>query len=165
MTRKSAASFKAVKGKQDELMPLEDVFKIMREGYLITIETNIATAKRVDNLFNIRDVARKFWNDDATRCTPKYYKKLHKLSVETYEKIYEIAKEKYTIEELSNTEMGDWYEELIPTVDSLSDTDQQDIIEAMIIFLSVKPYGEKMLRDHLNFQEELEKREANNGSL
>ena len=161
MTRKSAASVKAVKKPEQNMMPIEDVFKIMREGYLVTLETNIATAKRVDNLFNLRDLSNKFWNNDAIKCTPKYYKKLHKLSVETYEKIYEIAKEKYTIEELSNPEMGDWYEDLIPTVESLDDEDQEDILKAMIIFLSVKPYGEKMLRDHLNFQEELEKREVN----
>ena len=156
MTRKSAASAKAVK--RENIPPMEDVFKIMREGAVAIIETNVETAKRVDNLFNLRDMARRFWGDDATHNSPSYYKQLHKLSVETYEKIEKIIKEKYTLEEFSKPLIDDWFKELIPTVDSLSDIDPQDMLDAMIIYMSVKPYGEKMLRDHQQIQEELERR-------
>jgi len=161
MTRKSAASVKAVKTAKDALPPIEDIFKIMREGYLTVLETNIETAKRVDNLFNIRDLARRYWgDDDMVHNTIEYYKSLYDLSVGTYEKILEIAKERYTFEELSNMEMNNWYDEILPSVEEI--ITKEDMIKAMIVFLSIKPYGEKMLRDHNQFQEELMKREANN---
>jgi len=155
---KRAAAMKAVATKQEEEMPLEQVFEIMREGFITILETNVITAKRVDNLLNIRDAAKRFWEDSIGHCNIEYYKEIQKLSVKTYEDILAIIKEKYTYENLSNPELDDWFEDIIPNVDNINTESQ--LMDAMIIFLSVKPYAEKVLRDHNNFQDEIEKRKA-----
>jgi len=156
---KRAAAMKAVASKKQEEVPVEEIFDIMREGFITILETNVITAKRVDNLLNIRDAAKRFWGDvDNHYSSIQYYKELQKLSVKTYEDILAIIKDKYTIENLSNIEIDDWFDEIIPNVEKIES--EKDLMEAMIIFLSVKPYAEKVLRDHNNFQEELEKRKA-----
>ena len=156
---KRTAAMKAVSTKKQEEMSLEEAFEIMRTGFITILETNIITAKRVDNLLNIRDAAKRFWKGTVGHNDIAYYKEIQQLSVKTYEDILSIIKEKYTFENLSNPEISDWFEEIIPSVDSINNDVQ--LMEAMIVFMSVKPYAEKVLRDHANFQDEIEKRKVN----
>lgn len=163
-SRKSAAKIKPIKGQhvyQEELPPIEELFDDAKQMYVMTVETNIITAKRIDNLMNIRDYAYKFWRnsldnlfDDKQRLD--YFKDLQKLSINVYEQIKEIA-EGFTLEAFSNETIDDCFKEILPTPDDIEDEDE--LCRAGLIFLTVRPYADKMLKLHSLIRDELSKRE------
>lgn len=157
MARKSAskAKVKPVEIPQEEGMPLEDLFDVAKRGFVTTVDTNILTAKRIDNLMNIRDYACKFWHGEDKGLG--YYKSLQELSIRTYENIKEVA-EGFTLEMFSDGEMDDLFGPLLPKPEDIED--EEELCRAGLIFLTVRPYGEKMLKLHNLVQEEIGKRGA-----
>jgi hypothetical protein len=156
MTAKSAAKVKPVKVKQEELVPLDEMFKDAKDMFIMTVDTNILTAKRIDNLMNIRDLAIKFWGDGHAKAHDlSYLKELQKLSVHTYERIKEVA-EAFELEEFCKQDMKDYFDEIIPTPEDIED--EHELIRAALIFLTVRPYGEKMLKMHQLILDEAGKR-------
>jgi len=165
-TKKSAARIKPVNNKvieKPEFEPLEDIFKTIKDGFVMTAETNIITAKRVDNLASIRDSAYAYWHDDylGDRYLPgeryKYFIELQQVSVKTYEKIYEIAKT-FELEEFLKEDMKDYFEDVVPPVESINS--EKELLEALIIFKCVQPYGSKMNQIHQMILDEVNKRKA-----
>lgn len=151
MAKKSASQAKVVKPKL-ALEPMEDVFDDAVKLFLMTVETQIKTAHRVDNLLNIRDLSKTFWGLDKGL---EYYKQMQQVSIETYEQILEASK-KFALDEFRKPEIKDYYEHLVPKVEEI-ETEQQ-LFEAIIKFLSIQPYGNKLIQLHQLVQGELSKR-------
>lgn len=148
---------------QEDLMPLADMFEDAKAGFVMTVETNIITAKRIDYLMWVRDQAYKFWGgrlDDMMIMNERleYLKNVQKLCVETYEKIAEIAKT-FEYEEFCEEDMKDYFDGLVPPVDEI-DT-EIEMFDAEMIFLCVQPYGSKMNQLHSLIQDELGRRRMN----
>lgn len=161
--RKSAAKIKPIKepAYQEPLPPIEEVFEDAKAMYLMTIETNIMTAKRIDNLLNLRDYAYKFWGEEMKNLfngnmRVKYFKELQELSVHVYEQIKEIAEE-WTLEFFSDETIEDPFQVILPKPENLED--ENEMCRAGIIFLSIRPYADKMLKMHQLIQDEKAKRE------
>lgn len=161
MARKSAASVKPVKSmKAEPLVPIEEVFATGKEGITLIVETNITTAKRVDNLLNIRDYALKFFEHSSFEPDIAYYKELQKISVETYEKVLEIVKG-MELDQFLPEELDDLFADIMPKAEDM--LDEHDLCKAGIVYLSVKPYGNQIIRLHKMIQDELGKRKAMEG--
>lgn len=170
MARKSAAQAKPAnkvreayeemdkKTQLDNMPTPEEVFETGKQVYINTLEASIVLAKRVDNLLNIRDYAMKFWAEEAGgKNTLSYYKELQKLSIETYEQMLKIANG-FEYEEFIKDEMKDYFEDLIPQTEDVEVISQ--LCEAGLIFLTVKPFGEKMTQLHYNVLDAKKAREA-----
>ena len=161
---KRAASMKAVKSQQVEDLPtLEETFENAKQAFLNTIEVSITIAKRVDNLLNIRDYTIGFWKQENGMLNSmipaeklEYYKELQKISIAVYEDLYKATKE-FELEEFLKDEMKDYYEHIIPKVEEIET--EEDLCEAGLIFLTVKPFGEKMTSLHHTMLDEKKQRE------
>lgn len=154
-TKKSASKVKVIKNENKvELPPMEEVFENAKAMFLLTVETQIKTARRVDNLMNIRDYAQRFWGDEKKDLD--YFKVLWRKSIEIYQKIYECS-EQFTLEEFLKDEIKDYYAELIPHTEDIEWDDE--LCEAGLIWLSVQPYGQKLIQLHQLIKDEAAKRE------
>lgn len=154
-TKKSASKVKVIKNENKvELPPMEEVFENAKAMFLLTVETQIKTARRVDNLMNIRDYAQRFWGDEKKDLD--YFKVLWRKSIEIYQKIYECSKQ-FTLEEFLKDEIKDYYAELIPHTEDIEWDDE--LCEAGLIWLSVQPYGQKLIQLHQLIKDEAAKRE------
>lgn len=157
MARKSAAKVKVADQRfKGELPPIEEVFDDAKAMFVLTVETQVTTAKRVDNLMNIRDFCDKFWKGDDGHDDLAYYKKMQELSVSTYEKVKEAA-ETFELDEFLKDEIKDYFADIIPPVDSIETL--QGLCEAALVFMSVQPYGGKLIQLHRLIQDEKAKRE------
>lgn len=157
MARKSAAKAKVIKAKGSEeflkkkLPPIEETFEYMKQGFCTILETSVELAKRLDNLDNLRSFSFRFW--DAPR-DMAYYKHLQKVSIETYEKLLERAKE-FSLEEFSKEDMRDYFEGLYS-----NDVDtEEELAEELVKLITVKPFGEKMSALHQQILDEIKQRE------
>lgn len=161
MAKKSAAQAKLApkENVKEKLEPIEDVFEDAKKMFIMTVETQIKTAKRVDNLLNIRDLAINFmgreWLSQLHDQELHYYKILQDLSVETYERILEASKG-FELEEFLKPEIKDYYEDIVPKVENIDTIGS--LLQAAIVFLSVQPYGNKLIQMHQLIQSELAKR-------
>lgn len=155
MTRKSAARMKVAKQNNEALRPIEDVFEEAKSMFAMTVDTQIKTAKRVDNLMNIRDFCKKFWNNQAGNDI-EYWKTMQDLSVNTYRKIREVV-DSFELVDFRAIEVKDYFADLIPSVETI--TTEQQLCEAALIFMSVQPYGNKLVQMHQLIQEECAKRD------
>ena len=154
-TKKSASKAKVIKNENKiDLPPMEEVFESAKAMFLLTVETQIKTARRVDNLMNIRDYAQRFWGDEKKDLD--YFKVLWRKSIEIYQKIYECS-EQFTLEEFLKDEIKDYYAELIPHTEDIEWDDE--LCEAGLIWLSVQPYGQKLIQLHQLIKDEAAKRE------
>lgn len=147
----------------EPMVPLEGIFEDAKQGFLTIVETNIVTAQRIDFLMWVRDKAYKFWGnklDDMMIMKERvsYLKELQQLCVETYQKVADIA-ETFEYEEFCKEEMKDYFEDLVPKVDTIES--ENDMIMAEFMFLCVQPYGSKMNQLHGLVQDELAKRRMN----
>lgn len=149
-SRKSASQVKVVKPKSDEekLNQLKKEFDATKDMYLETLKVQIKTARRVDNMLNIRDYMIKFRNDPHPLIED--IKFLLDVSVETYEKILERSKE-FTVDEFMKPTLKDYYEGIVPDTDTLNTP--AELESAGIVFLSVQPYGQKMMQMHQYIQQ------------
>lgn len=155
MAKKSAARIQPVK--REELPPIEEVFSEARDMLAMTVDTQAKTATRIDNLMNIRDFVLKYYNWDIPSDVDliRYCKTLQELSIETYEAIAEEVR-KWTLEQFSGEKLDDLLGDLIPGIHEIEN--DNDMIVASLKFLSVKPYGEKMIQLHQLIGDEIEKR-------
>lgn len=169
---KNAAKFKPVKNngsqkwikqQQEDLPTLEETFENAKQAFILTLETSIEIAKRVDNLMNIRDYALKFWGGNLENNNifgsserVKYFKQLQAVSIATYEQLLEATK-KFALDEFTKDEMKDYYEGIIPPIDDIKS--EQNMCTAGLIFLTVKPFGEKMTALHHTILDEKKQRE------
>ena len=157
MAKRSAARLKpAPRGNAADERPIEDVFQEAKEMFVMTVDTQIKTARRVDNLLNIRDYCDRFWKNDGIHDSLSYYKKMQQLSIETYEKV-KAAAETFELVDFRAIEIKDYFEGIIPDVDSIED--MQELCEAGLIYMSVQPYGGKLIQLHQLIQEECAKRD------
>ena len=166
VAKKSAARVKPINKKiieKPEFEPLEDIFETMKKSFVMTTETNVVTAKRVDNLASLRDSAYAFWGsaylDDNLLPGDRYryLMRLRDVSIAAYEKIHEIAKT-FELEEFIKGDMKDYFEDVVPSVEDIKD--EKGLLEALIIFKCVQPYGSKMLQMHQMLMDEIEKRKV-----
>ena len=146
--------------KQEDLMPVADMFEDAKDGFVLTVETNVITAKRIDYFMWLRDQAYKFWGnklDDLLDMDKRlgYLKELQQTCVETYEKVAEIAKT-FEYEEFAKDDMKDYFEDIVPKVEDINT--EKEMLEAELIFLCVQPYGSKMNQLHNLITDELAKR-------
>lgn len=162
MTKKSAARIKTIKAKnpdvpeQKPLPPIEETFEKMKEGFITILETSVVLAKRVDNLDNVRRYAISFWEGRDKEMGILYFKRLQDISIETYKELLDTAKQ-FSLEEFSKEDMKDYFDYLMTNrSDILS---EQDLLEAMIVFHCVKPFGEKMNAMHQQILDEIKQRE------
>ena len=158
MASKSAAKMKPVPKKEDlrPMRPIEEAFEEAKKMFVLTVETQVKTARRVDNLMNIRDFCDRFWGDDPSKKDLSYYKDMQDLSVSTYEKIAEIAKT-FDLVDFRAVEVRDYFEDLIPKVENIHT--MQQLCEAALVFMSVQPYGGKLIQLHQLMQDECAKRD------
>ena len=143
--------------------PTVDMFEDAKQGFITIVKTNIITAQRIDYMMWVRDKAYKFWGnrlDDMLVMDERlaYLKELQQVCVDTYKKIAEIAKT-FEYEEFCEEDMKDYFDGLVPTVDSI--TTEKQMLEAELIFLCVQPYGSKMNQIHNLVQNELGQRRVN----
>lgn len=169
MARKSAAQLKAKKQTSDlkqqlEGMPsLEETFENAKQAFINTLEVSIQLATRIDNLMNIRDYAYNFWHKEYQRMVSRsndgnvtsYCKELMYLSESIYKDMLEIVRG-FELEEFLKEDMKDYFEELMPVVDGIEDEDQMCV--AGLIFLTIKPFGEKMTALHHTILDEAAQR-------
>ena len=157
MSKKSASQVKLAK--KPDLPPIEDVFKEAKEMFVLTVETQCRTAERVDNLLNIREYASNFWKvaDPDQVVDFEYIKQLHQLSLETYRKILERTKT-FDIEDFKGDTVKDYYDGIVPSVDAVLNDD--DLCRAGLVYLSVSPYGQKLVKLHQLIQDEIARRES-----
>lgn len=171
MARKSTSQFKMVKNEgsqkwvkeqqQLDLPPIEETFDNAKQAFVNTLEVSIQLASRIDNLMNIRDYAYKFW---GKRLDEKYlggervvyFKKLMDISVETYTKILERVRT-FELDEFTKDDMKDYFEDIMPSTEDIQTED--DMCVSGLIFLTVKPYGEKMTQLHHTMLDEKRQRE------
>lgn len=159
MSRKSAASFKPVVTKTQEDIPtLEETWENAKQAFLNTAEVSVELAKRIDNLMNIRDMVYKFWDvrHETEGITLEYLKSKQELSIQTYKNILDIVVD-FQMDEFLKEDMKDYFDVLIPKVEEIES--EEDLIDAAIIFLTVKPWGEKMTALHHTMLDEKKQRE------
>lgn len=163
MTKKSAASVKPIPfNKAPELPPLEETFDNAKQAFINTLETSIIIAKRVDNLLNIRDYLIGYWKStnklDSMMPMDRmaYFKEMQLKTVMVYEQLLEATKT-FELEEFCKEEMKDYYEDIIPSIEEIDS--EQDLCTAGLIFLTVKPFGEKMTALHHTILDEKKQRE------
>lgn len=153
MAGKSAAKMKTVKPKpKPKLPPIEEVFDEAKEMFAMTVDVQIKNAKRVDNLLNIRDYLKTFYGEapDVIKC-----KKYQQFSVEAYEKVRK-AVDGFSLDEFEKETIKDYFEGIIPKVEDL--VTDEDLCRAGLVFLSVQPYGQKLIQLHQLMQDEIAKR-------
>ena len=151
-SKKSAASAKVIKPEinnnvteEEAMAALVTEFELMKEAFIMTIETQIKTACRVDNLMNVRDYSQRFWDGNPGMCNIGHYKMLTEVGISTYQKVLDRSKE-FTLEEFMKTELQDYYADITPCMHQVDSEEELEI--AGIIFLSVQPYGQKMMGMH-----------------
>lgn len=154
MARKSAASAKLVKPKP-ELRPLEEVFDEIVSVFKMTVEANVKTAMRVDNLVAVRQLYRDWYGKEPEDID--VIKKLQKLTADTYSDIL-VATEKFNIEDFKADEMKDYFEDIVPNCEDIAS--DEDLLNAHVKWLCVRDYGSKLVQAHQLFHQEMEKREA-----
>ena len=154
MAKKSASQAK-IKKPEENFEPIEEVFEEAKKLFIMTVETQIKTAERIDNLLNIRDLAYNFYHGEGSWNDLDELKRLQDISVMAYKKVLEASKE-FSLDEFRKPEIKDYYADLIPSVDDIEN--DGDLLDAVIIFLSIQPYGNKLVQMHQLIQQELAKR-------
>lgn len=151
MASKSAAKLKPAP-KKPKLRPMEEVFQEAKDMFAMTVDTQIKTAKRVDNLLNIRDYLKAFSDEtpDLLKC-----KEYQQISIETYEKVRK-AVDEFSLDEFEKETIKDYFEDILIDVDNI--ITEHDLCRAGLIFLSVQPYGNKLIKMHQLMQDEIAKR-------
>ena len=151
MVKKSAAHAKVkapLSPREERMAELQKAFDDMKKISLIIIDTQIKTAKRIDNMSNIRAYMRDFLDETPSMILIRAGVNA---SIEAYEAVRE-ATEAWTLEEFMKPEIKNYFEHITPSSDDVED--DMALCFAMIKYLSVKPYGEKLVQSHHLIQEE-----------
>lgn len=142
----------------EELPTLEETWENAKQAFVNTAEVSITLASRIDNLMNIRDMVYQFWNgrDQVNRITVEYLKEKLDLSIKTYRAILDVVID-FEMGEFLKDDMKDYFDVLIPKTEEIET--EEDLLDAAIIFLTVKPWGEKMTALHHTMLDEKKQRE------
>ena len=147
MAKKSAARAKVVKPEPEEMSiadkqeKLRKVFDENKWAFVETVKTQVRTANRFDNFANLRDLALRILEKEDV--TVSLVNSLVEESINSYSLVQERA-EKFEFEKFIEDEPFDYFEDIMP--DRKWIVDDLDILYAIIRFMSVKPYGDKMLQ-------------------
>ena len=165
MAKKSATQLKVKKDAGDfqkkNLPPIEETWEKVKQVYVTTLEVNVQLAKRIDNMLNLRDLAFKMLGEDYMWAMEEeqrmdLFRWMQETSIKAYSDMLKIA-QGWTLEQFAMEDMPDWYEDLIPKPEDISS--EVELLMAAIIFISVKPYGERMTMVHQQIQDEIKMRE------
>lgn len=168
MTRKINKNVKNVKkmmadiSTMPELCPIEETWEKMMTVNVAEIDGACAIAGRWDNFMNIRDLCYKVlgnYLDDALMLDERMglFHEMHQLSIDTYAEIAKRVRT-WSLEEFLKEEMPDYFEDMFR--DPKEANTERDLIEGTVIFLTVKPWGEKMVQLHQQILFEQAQREA-----
>lgn len=150
MAKKSAAMAK-IKQPEKPKEPLEDRFEKAKQALIDQIEIQIQIADRVDNMGNIRDFYKNFHGKLPDFNTSQY---LLGVSVGSYKGVL-AAVQDISFEQMKEPDFEDPFTGLIPKPKDLKSDD--DLCEALLIWLSVSPYANKVIQLHQLVQDELTK--------
>lgn len=151
MAGKSAAKMK-VAPKKPKLPPMEEVFKEAKDMFAMTVDAQIKNAERVDNLMNIRDYLKAYFDETPGILACKVYQGI---SIDTYKKVREKVDE-FSLEDFEKETIKDYFEDILIKPDDIKD--DNDLCKAGLVFLSVQPYGNKLVKMHQLMQDEIAKR-------
>ena len=151
MAGKSAAKMK-VAPKKPKLPPMEEVFKEAKDMFAMTVDAQIKNAERVDNLMNIRDYLKAYFDETPGILVCKAYQGI---SIDTYKKVREKVDE-FSLEDFEKETIKDYFEDILIEPDDIKD--DNDLCKAGLVFLSVQPYGNKLVKMHQLMQDEIAKR-------
>lgn len=154
MTKKSAARAKVVTPKsedvspkpeelsmEDKMLKLRKLFDENKWAFEKTVKTQVRTSERFDNFANLRDLAINVLGEDGV--TIPLIQDLMIESTKSYELVLERV-EKFEFDKFMEDEPYDYFEDIMP--DPKQVVDQMDFLYGVVRFLSVKPYGDKMLQ-------------------
>lgn len=147
MAKKSVARAKVVKPEPEEMSiadkqeKLRKVFDENKWAFEETVKTQVRTSTRFDNLANLRDLAINVLGKDQV--TIPLLKDLVDESTRSYEMVLERVKQ-FEYEKFIEDEPFDYFEDIMPIVYEVED--DMDFLYGVVRFLSVKPYGDKMLQ-------------------
>lgn len=147
MAKKSAARAKVIAPKPEELSMEDKVLKLRKMfdenkwAFEETVKTQIKTSRRFDNFANLRDLALNVLDKSDVKIS--LIKDLMDESTRSYELVLDCV-EKFDFDKFNADEPYDYFENIMPDPDKLED--EMDFLYGAIRFLSVKPYGDKMLQ-------------------
>lgn len=149
MVSKSAAKLKPAK---KEKIDIESEIAAIKLVTVVKLKSEIQIADRLDTILSIRTEAEKFFKENPY--TVMDYRLLAAEVKKMYENIlraYESLPDDFFMHE----EITDPYDELVPEPnDNWTD---RDLFKAMILFVCVHTYGNKMLQDHQRVLELMKK--------
>ena len=140
MTKKSAASIKATKPKEEVDPRLN--FKKYKEIELEVLKTKRILCDRVDTGVDLREYYRNFFGE-----TPDFaeVKKMHTMVVNIVERMQTVV-EGFEFEDFTKEVIKDPYASLLKNMDDI-DT-EKELFSASIAFNLVRPFAERILRVH-----------------
>lgn len=145
MAKKSAARAKVVKPEDmtiaDKQEKLRKVFDENKWAFEETVKTQVRTSTRFDNLANLRDLAINVLGKEQV--TIPLLKDLVDESTRSYEMVLERVRQ-FEYEKFIEDEPFDYFEDIMPIIYEVED--DMDFLYGVVRFLSVKPYGDKMLQ-------------------
>jgi len=154
---KRTASMKPKVIKPEE-PPIEEIWKMVHNGLVVTSKTQANISRRVDTMLSLKAQADIFF--DSQVFVDGYdwqeLQKWQKLTEETYDKVAEIM-EGLTMEQLTAETLDDPFNHLIPKAEECDDP--RKLFEGMIVFSCVRPFGEKLIQAHQAMRDEVLKRE------
>lgn len=169
MTRKINKNLKNVKKMMTdapqvpELPPIEETWEKMMTVNKAEAEVSLKIAGRWDNYMNVRDLCYKVagnWVESILESEQaKLFHEMHLLSIETYGKIVGIVKS-WELDEFLKDEMKDYFEDHFKDPVSCPPQTPREMIEGSIVFLTMKPWAEKMIQLHQQILFEQSQREA-----
>lgn len=146
MTKKSAASAKIKAVQPPELTEEEKIEKLRKEfdenknAFLKTVETQIAIAERYDNFTNLWELAERVLDE---KIEPSLAKDLVEESKNSYQLVHECV-QKFAFDDFMGDDLPDYFEDIKPKYEDCGD--RLDHLYNIIRYMSVMPYGDKMLQ-------------------
>ena len=144
MSRKSAASVKPKpieKTAEEKEALLRKSFDENKWAFEETVKTQVQTSTRFDNYANLRDLALRVLDKDAVNIS--LVKDLMHESTRSYDLVLDRVR-RFDYEKFVGDEPYDYFSDIMPDPEQIED--DMDFLYAVVRFMSVKPYGDKMLQ-------------------
>lgn len=144
MSRKSAASVKPKpieKTAEEKEALLRKSFDENKWAFEETVKTQVQTSTRFDNYANLRDLALRVLDKDAVSIS--LVKDLMHESTRSYDLVLDRVR-LFDYEKFVGDEPYDYFSDIMPDPEQIED--DMDFLYAVVRFMSVKPYGDKMLQ-------------------
>jgi len=144
MAKKSAASYKLVKGQQETpKLDAQKEFDQAKETLMLTAETEAKIVTRADRWLDLAHVRKEFFGMDDMPRIKVVQEDVHFMGDLYQEILGEV--EKLTIEELKADE--NYMKKLLPQ-NKISYNDWEDCYHDYLAFNAIRPYGEKLANLH-----------------